>query len=382
MLRAPDGLGDPPLPRRRIADPARRLAEARALVTMLNDPANREQPANVALRHEFGELAARADGALFHDDLSAVNDPVWFHEFMAEAGKHGLRFLGEAALDDGGCGHRARHARDPCTHGPVQPRAIPRFRSRPSIPADASMPRRPDARRPSAPGAPFRALGDRAEASFAERPGLSCSCTGFRRRRRCVGARRCRSRRRSRVAARSRRSVAASPHRPRPGAYVSRALRRAGRRRVPPHLAEMLVGAYGAAAIELHLFVPPIAYTPGERPYVGRVVPLQLAAGNRVTNLWHETSTWTIPSRGSSSCCWMALATARRCRRRSARRSGPRATNRPRRRSSNTCSILRSLRCCSRSVLRRDALCDDIVAIGRADRRRRPIKLTAESKSR
>ncbi len=57
---------------------------------------------------------------------------------------------------------------------------------------------------------------------------------------------------------------------------------------VPLRLAEMLVGAYGAAAIELHLFVPPIAYTPGERPYVGRVVPLQLAAGNRVTNLWHE----------------------------------------------------------------------------------------------
>jgi hypothetical protein len=33
---------------------------------------------------------------LYHDDLADINDPVYFHEFAAHAGRHGLQYLGEA----------------------------------------------------------------------------------------------------------------------------------------------------------------------------------------------------------------------------------------------------------------------------------------------
>ena len=38
------------------------------------------------------------DDGLFHDDLAPINDPVWFHEFAAHAGRHGLQYLAEAAF--------------------------------------------------------------------------------------------------------------------------------------------------------------------------------------------------------------------------------------------------------------------------------------------
>ncbi len=35
---------------------------------------------------------------LYHDDLAPVNEPVYFHEFAAHAGRHGLQYVGEADL--------------------------------------------------------------------------------------------------------------------------------------------------------------------------------------------------------------------------------------------------------------------------------------------
>lgn len=57
---------------------------------------------------------------------------------------------------------------------------------------------------------------------------------------------------------------------------------------VPRRLAEILVGAYGAGAIELHVHVPPLAAEAGERPVAPAVARAQAAVGSRVTNLWHE----------------------------------------------------------------------------------------------
>src|SRR5262249_484797 len=33
---------------------------------------------------------------IYHDDLGAFNTPVYFHQFAAEAERHGLQYLGEA----------------------------------------------------------------------------------------------------------------------------------------------------------------------------------------------------------------------------------------------------------------------------------------------
>lgn len=50
-------------------------------------------------------LEAEPAGALLHDDLEAHSDPIYFHEFVAHAGQHGLQYLGDAdyqAMNGGG----------------------------------------------------------------------------------------------------------------------------------------------------------------------------------------------------------------------------------------------------------------------------------------
>ena len=63
---------------RSIADPRRRIAAAR----------------------KFQETESLPDDLLFHDVMAEVNDPSWFHEFVAHAARHRLQFLGEADLHE------------------------------------------------------------------------------------------------------------------------------------------------------------------------------------------------------------------------------------------------------------------------------------------
>jgi SAM-dependent methyltransferase len=73
-------------------DPRERIAEGRALLRFLVKGA----PAESELRTRAGELLERSDASLLHDDLAEVNDPVYFHEFVAHAAAHGLAYLAEA----------------------------------------------------------------------------------------------------------------------------------------------------------------------------------------------------------------------------------------------------------------------------------------------
>jgi SAM-dependent methyltransferase len=57
----------------------------------IEDPRKR-----IAAARKFPETKALPDDVLFHDDLAAVNDPSWFHEFVAQAARYKLQFLGEA----------------------------------------------------------------------------------------------------------------------------------------------------------------------------------------------------------------------------------------------------------------------------------------------
>ncbi len=49
-----------------------------------------------ALRQQVEDLAQVPDEVLLHDDLEGDNDPRFFHQFMAHAAEHGLRYLGDA----------------------------------------------------------------------------------------------------------------------------------------------------------------------------------------------------------------------------------------------------------------------------------------------
>ena len=78
-------------------EPERRIAQSRSLVKFLAEGHTAEGPYRDLLREELRRVGFEKDEAvLYHDDLSEVNDPVYFHEFAAHAAAHGLQYLGEA----------------------------------------------------------------------------------------------------------------------------------------------------------------------------------------------------------------------------------------------------------------------------------------------
>jgi SAM-dependent methyltransferase len=48
---------------------------------------------------DIATMLAYTDGGLAHDDLSDVNDPLYFRDFMAHAASHGLQYLGDTSID-------------------------------------------------------------------------------------------------------------------------------------------------------------------------------------------------------------------------------------------------------------------------------------------
>ncbi len=48
---------------------------------------------------DIATMLAYTDGGLAHDDLSDVNDPLYFRDFMAHASAHGLQYLGDTSID-------------------------------------------------------------------------------------------------------------------------------------------------------------------------------------------------------------------------------------------------------------------------------------------
>jgi SAM-dependent methyltransferase len=48
------------------------------------------------LERELDRLTRALDSTVFHDDLSDTNAPVYFHEFVQHAARHGLQYLSEA----------------------------------------------------------------------------------------------------------------------------------------------------------------------------------------------------------------------------------------------------------------------------------------------
>jgi SAM-dependent methyltransferase len=77
---------------------AERIAKAQALARLLAEGRTVEDPYTAFMKSELERFTARDAGFLIHDDLAEVNEPVYFHEFIAHAGRHRLQFLCEAEL--------------------------------------------------------------------------------------------------------------------------------------------------------------------------------------------------------------------------------------------------------------------------------------------
>ena len=273
-----------------IADPRRRLAEARALITLIADPDNTDQPTNIGLRQEFRELMSRADATLFHDDLAPVNDPCYFHEFAASALDHGLDFVGEAEyhmMGDVGVapavsralagmdrlgreqyldfvrGRRFRqtllcHAGLGPTRDLVPARLAGLWTVAPKLAAGNRLAfPAPDAGTPDeqAHSAAAEPLGDDARVVLRE------------------------------IATAWPQPIAVAELAQR---FRARANIAADADAVPQRLAEILFGAYGAGIVELHSHVPRLPERPGVLPAASPLARAQLAHGDRVVNRWHE----------------------------------------------------------------------------------------------
>ncbi|MCI0460381.1 MAG: class I SAM-dependent methyltransferase [Gemmataceae bacterium] len=84
---------------RQTADPQGRVAQARTLLDLLAESAPTQRPAySQLLKEEQERLRGRLDPFLLHDQLSEVNEAVYFHEFMERAMRHGLQYLAEAEI--------------------------------------------------------------------------------------------------------------------------------------------------------------------------------------------------------------------------------------------------------------------------------------------
>lgn len=81
---------------RGIADPAERLREARAFLRFLAGATRPKETIWAAQLDEHASYFEQAhDWYLLHDDLEAENNPVYFHEIVERAGRHGLQYVTE-----------------------------------------------------------------------------------------------------------------------------------------------------------------------------------------------------------------------------------------------------------------------------------------------
>jgi methyltransferase-like protein len=77
--------------------PAEKIQQARGILKFLAESTSTPDAYITALRSESERAVKYRDEAFFHDDLSEINQSFYFHEFISDAGRHGLQFLGESS---------------------------------------------------------------------------------------------------------------------------------------------------------------------------------------------------------------------------------------------------------------------------------------------
>jgi methyltransferase-like protein len=84
---------------RHIEDPAKKIAQARALLGMLRlAPGPAGDAYRTLLQSEVGIALKHSDFLLYHDDLAEISQPFFFSEFMEAAHSAGLEFASEATF--------------------------------------------------------------------------------------------------------------------------------------------------------------------------------------------------------------------------------------------------------------------------------------------
>jgi SAM-dependent methyltransferase len=244
-------------------DPRERIDEARAFLRLLLE--------GWPLVHtQVEQLLSRSDAGLLHDELAPVNEPVYFEQFVAHAGRHGLQYLAEAdffEMQIGVASERITTAllevEDPVRREQYLDFLKGRmFRQTLVCRADEAVDRTPNPER----------LRDLAVSTQAKRRG-----DGFEG---PTGTRLTTDN--PLVLAALERAAEAWP-----AAVWVRDLAAADAAGVS--LCDAFLRAYAANLVALHVHPPPLTTTPGERPRTTALVRHQAASGDAVTNLRHTT---------------------------------------------------------------------------------------------
>jgi SAM-dependent methyltransferase len=76
--------------------PRERVDQARDLLRLLVEGWSDRHEFGAVMRRQAERLLERGDETLFHDELAAINESVYFQEFAAHAARHHLQYLAEA----------------------------------------------------------------------------------------------------------------------------------------------------------------------------------------------------------------------------------------------------------------------------------------------
>ncbi len=85
---------------REIQQPEQRIGQAQALLGWLASAQREDDPYGLLLKAEASRTLERRGQFLYHDELTELYAPVYFHEFIEHAARHGLQYLAEASLTE------------------------------------------------------------------------------------------------------------------------------------------------------------------------------------------------------------------------------------------------------------------------------------------
>ena len=85
---------------RDIQEPDERISQSRALISSLAQSQSEPDLYSMILASMEQEMERLEDGSLYHDHLAETNSPVYFHQFIDHAKRHGLQYLAEADFFD------------------------------------------------------------------------------------------------------------------------------------------------------------------------------------------------------------------------------------------------------------------------------------------
>ncbi len=83
---------------RDVEEPGERIAQAQALLKWLAAAQAESDPYGAFLKGEMARSLERRGQFLYHDELAETYAPLYFHEFIGHAARHGLQYLAEASL--------------------------------------------------------------------------------------------------------------------------------------------------------------------------------------------------------------------------------------------------------------------------------------------